>query len=107
MRSRAVLALLALALPLALARFAAAPPPGPALRSQVGPSRRGGRRGGTGRPPPALTPPLPRRAAPAPRDMHDFFVGLMGKRMAEPGRTRFGRFPFVSPHVGGFRCPGC
>ncbi|KAM6364950.1 tachykinin-3 [Pluvialis apricaria] len=29
-------------------------------------------------------PPAP--AAPQKRDMHDFFVGLMGKRAAEPGR---------------------
>nr|XP_054505019.1 tachykinin-3 [Agelaius phoeniceus] len=26
-------------------------------------------------------------AAPQKRDMHDFFVGLMGKRAAEPGRA--------------------
>ncbi|XP_071888088.1 tachykinin-3 [Anas platyrhynchos] len=100
MRSRAVLALLALALPLALARFAAAPPPGPALRSQSGPGpepllpvlpwrARGG-------PPGAAFAALlqllreedagpPALASPQKRDMHDFFVGLMGKRMAEPG----------------------
>ncbi|XP_065609935.1 tachykinin-3 isoform X1 [Cyrtonyx montezumae] len=82
MRSRALLAALALALPLALAA-----PPGPAPRSQRGPGPE----------------PLPWRARGSPGtavaallqllreeengDMHDFFVGLMGKRAAEPGRA--------------------
>uniref|UniRef100_A0A8V1A9R6 Tachykinin 3 n=1 Tax=Gallus gallus TaxID=9031 RepID=A0A8V1A9R6_CHICK len=34
-------------------------------------------------------PPAP--APPQKRDMHDFFVGLMGKRAAEPGRAAGGR----------------
>ncbi|XP_032060619.1 tachykinin-3 [Aythya fuligula] len=101
MRSRAVLALLALALPLALARFAAAPPPGPALRSQNGPGPEPllpvlpwRARGGPGAAFAALLQLLreedagsPALASPQKRDMHDFFVGLMGKRMAEPGRA--------------------
>ncbi|XP_064899765.1 tachykinin-3 [Columba livia] len=93
MRSRPVLAaLLVLALPLALARRPPAPP-GPAAPAQGMP----------------VPEPLPWRfpgaahaallqllrgenagpSAPAAlqkRDMHDFFVGLMGKRAAEPGR---------------------
>ncbi|XP_065714865.2 tachykinin-3 isoform X2 [Patagioenas fasciata] len=93
MRSRPVLAaLLVLALPLALARRPPAPP-GPAAPAQGMP----------------VPEPLPWRfpgaayaallqllrgenagpsapAAPQKRDMHDFFVGLMGKRAAEPGR---------------------
>ncbi|XP_075580992.1 tachykinin-3 [Pelecanus crispus] len=97
MRTRpALAALLVLALPLALARRppAAAAPPGPAPPAPGMP----------------VPEPLPRRApgssgaayaallqllreedagppaAPQKRDMHDFFVGLMGKRAAEPRR---------------------
>ncbi|KAL9820834.1 tachykinin-3 isoform 5-T5 [Geothlypis trichas] len=86
MKNRPVLAvLLLLALPLALARRAPAAPPGPA----------------PGMPVPEPLPWSPRgspRAAAAAAalellreegagDMHDFFVGLMGKRAAEPGRA--------------------
>ncbi|XP_064330236.1 tachykinin-3 isoform X2 [Phalacrocorax carbo] len=94
MRSRpALAALLVLALPLALARRPPAPP-GPAPPAQGMPvaeplpwRARGSpgaafaavlqllREGSAGPP-----------AAPQKRDMHDFFVGLMGKRAAEPGR---------------------
>uniref|UniRef100_A0A8V5GMT1 Uncharacterized protein n=1 Tax=Melopsittacus undulatus TaxID=13146 RepID=A0A8V5GMT1_MELUD len=91
MRTRPVLTvLLVLALPLALSRR----PPGPA---QVAPS--GGPPFPHSRSPPfpprsPASPPAgdARPAAGAPesarqpraRDMHDFFVGLMGKRAAEP-----------------------
>ncbi|XP_065609936.1 tachykinin-3 isoform X2 [Cyrtonyx montezumae] len=92
MRSRALLAALALALPLALAA-----PPGPAPRSQRGPGPEPlpwRARGSPGTAVAALLqllreeengPPAP--APPQKRDMHDFFVGLMGKRAAEPGRA--------------------
>ncbi|XP_040549977.1 zinc finger and BTB domain-containing protein 39 isoform X2 [Gallus gallus] len=95
MRSRALLAVLALALP-----FALSAPPGSAPRSQRGPgpeqlSWRA--RGSPGAAVAALLqllreeengPPAP--APPQKRDMHDFFVGLMGKRAAEPGRAAGG-----------------
>ncbi|KAM6233347.1 tachykinin-3 [Porphyrio hochstetteri] len=101
MRSRpALAALLVLALPLALGRRPpAAAPPGPAPPAQVGPSggvaRPGaaapGDRGSPGAALAALLQLLREEdagppAAPQKRDMHDFFVGLMGKRTAEPWR---------------------
>uniref|UniRef100_A0A8U7P091 Uncharacterized protein n=1 Tax=Corvus moneduloides TaxID=1196302 RepID=A0A8U7P091_CORMO len=99
MKNRPVLAvLLFLALPLALARRApAAAPPGPAPLAQVRPSG-GERRADPGSPgAPGSLPTLLTLFAPAgdarpgaaavERDMHDFFVGLMGKRAAEPGRA--------------------
>uniref|UniRef100_A0A8C3UHP9 Uncharacterized protein n=1 Tax=Catharus ustulatus TaxID=91951 RepID=A0A8C3UHP9_CATUS len=105
MKNRPALAvLLFVALPLALARRVPAAPPGPA---QVRPSG-----GSHGSPPDPFPPPSPfslrqgmpskSRPVPAPvppplpvpltaglsaGDMHDFFVGLMGKRAAEPGRA--------------------
>ncbi|XP_048184274.1 translation initiation factor IF-2-like [Corvus hawaiiensis] len=40
------------------------------------------------RPVPApVPPPVPLTAGLSAGDMHDFFVGLMGKRAAEPGRA--------------------
>ncbi|XP_075593994.1 tachykinin-3 isoform X3 [Balearica regulorum gibbericeps] len=101
MRSRpALAALLVLALPLALARPAAAAPPGPAPPAQPlrfpqgmpGPEPLPWRdRGIPGAAYAALLQLLREEdagppAAPQKRDMHDFFVGLMGKRAAEPGR---------------------
>ncbi|XP_057245569.1 tachykinin-3 [Malurus melanocephalus] len=100
MKNRAVLAvLLVLALPLALSRRApAAAPPGPAPPAQGMPfpeplpwSTRGNPGAAAAAAAAALEllreedagPP----AAPQKRDMHDFFVGLMGKRAAEPGRA--------------------
>ncbi|XP_072214231.1 tachykinin-3 isoform X2 [Excalfactoria chinensis] len=85
MRSLALLAVLALTLPLSLSA-----PPGSAPRSQRGPGPE----------------PLPWRARGSPGvavatllqllreeengDMHDFFVGLMGKRAAEPEKAAAG-----------------
>ncbi|XP_027764629.1 tachykinin-3 [Empidonax traillii] len=99
MRSRPVLAvLLILALPLALARRRpAAAPQGPAPPAQGMPDPEAlpwSARGSPGAAAAAAAalellreegagPP----AAPQKRDMHDFFVGLMGKRAAEPGRA--------------------
>ncbi|XP_064495102.1 tachykinin-3 isoform X2 [Pseudopipra pipra] len=99
MRSRPVLAvLLVLALPLALARRppAAAPqdPAPPAQGMLVPEPLRWSARGSPGAAAAAAAalellreqgagPP----AAQQKRDMHDFFVGLMGKRAAEPGRA--------------------
>ncbi|XP_071312120.1 tachykinin-3 [Agelaius tricolor] len=98
MKNRPVLAvLLLLALPLTPARRAPRRPAGP-------------RAGTAGMPVPEPLPWSPRGspgaaaaaaaalellreegagppAAPQKRDMHDFFVGLMGKRAAEPGRA--------------------
>ncbi|XP_074989706.1 tachykinin-3 [Calonectris borealis] len=96
MRSRpALAALLALALPLALARRPAAPP-GPATPAQGMPAPEPlpwRARGSPGAAYTALLQLLREEdagegapAAPQKRDMHDFFVGLMGKRAAEPGR---------------------
>ncbi|XP_059688758.1 tachykinin-3-like [Gavia stellata] len=95
MRSRpALAALLVLALPLALARRPRAAPPGPAPPAQGMPVPEPlpwRARGSPGAAYAALLqllrgedagPP----AAPQKRDMHDFFVGLMGKRAAESGR---------------------
>ncbi|KAM7028337.1 uncharacterized protein M8220_014656 [Acridotheres tristis] len=115
MKNRPALAmLLFLALPLALARRAPAAPPGPAQGMPVPEplpwSARGSpgaaaalellREEGTGpraapqksksRPVPAPVPPplpVPLTAGLSAGDMHDFFVGLMGKRAAEPGRA--------------------
>ncbi|XP_030366413.1 tachykinin-3 isoform X6 [Strigops habroptila] len=95
MRSRPVLtALLVLALPLALARRPpAAAPPGPAQGMPVPEPVPRRARGSLGAVYAALLqllreedagPPAP--AALQKRDMHDVFVGLMGKRAAEPGR---------------------
>ncbi|CAN8207236.1 unnamed protein product [Coccothraustes coccothraustes] len=95
MKNRPVLAvLLLLALPLALARRAPAAPPGPALGMPVPEPLPWSPRGSPGAAAAAAAalellreegagPP----AAPQKRDMHDFFVGLMGKRAAEPGRA--------------------
>ncbi|XP_065515533.1 tachykinin-3 [Lathamus discolor] len=108
MRTLPVLtALLALALPLALARRPpAAAPPGPA---QGIPDPEPVPRRARGSPGPVYAallqllreedagPPSP--AALQKRDMHDFFVGLMGKRAAEPGRPAGGD--------SGGRCPRC
>ncbi|XP_039944282.1 tachykinin-3 [Hirundo rustica] len=107
MKNRRMLAvLLLLALPLALARRVPAAPPGPA---QVRPSEGEGMlvpepllwsaRASPGAAAAALEllreegagPP----AAPQKRDMHDFFVGLMGKRAAERGGG--GSAPRCSP----------
>ncbi|XP_059727755.1 tachykinin-3 [Haemorhous mexicanus] len=90
MKNRPVLAvLLLLALPLALARPPASFPQGMPVPGPLPWSPRGSpgaaaaaaalellREEGAGPP-----------AAPQKRDMHDFFVGLMGKRAAEPGRA--------------------
>ncbi|XP_074421183.1 tachykinin-3 isoform X2 [Larus michahellis] len=114
MRSRpALAALIVLALPLALARRppAAAAPPGPAPPAQGMPVPEPLPWRARGRPGTAFAavlqllreegagPPAP--AAPQKRDMHDFFVGLMGKRAAEPGRPagrgRIGPVPGCSP----------
>ncbi|KAM9368192.1 tachykinin-3 [Phaethornis superciliosus] len=105
MRSHpALAALLVLALPFALARRPPAPS-GPASPAQAMPvaeplSRRA--RDSTGAAYAALLQLLgeeeaggPAPAAPQKRDMHDFFVGLMGKR-AE-GRGRSGPKPRCSP----------
>ncbi|XP_052666170.1 tachykinin-3 isoform X2 [Harpia harpyja] len=95
MRSRPALAtLLVLALPLALARRPPAAPPGPAPPAQgmPGPEPLPWRaRGSPGAAYAAVLQLLREEdagppAAPQKRDMHDFFVGLMGKRAAEPGR---------------------
>ncbi|XP_072703685.1 tachykinin-3 isoform X2 [Ciconia boyciana] len=96
MRSRpALAALLVLALPFALGRRApAAAPPGPAPSAQGVPVPEPlpwSARGSPGAAYAALLQLLREEDAgpPAPpqkRDMHDFFVGLMGKRAAEPGR---------------------
>ncbi|XP_061871448.1 tachykinin-3 [Colius striatus] len=125
MRSRPLLAaLLALALPLALARRPPAAAPAQGIPVPEPLSRRSayavllqllreedaGEGGGTaegrsGRSRPAaavqalrsLAAP-PAAAAPLKRDMHDFFVGLMGKRAAEPvGRGGGGPAPRCSP----------
>ncbi|XP_076216393.1 tachykinin-3 [Aptenodytes patagonicus] len=114
MRSHpALAALLVLALPLALARRppADAAPPGPAPPAQGMPIPEPlpwRARGSPGAAYAALLqllreedagPPAP--AAPQKRDMHDFFVGLMGKRAAEPerpaGRGSGGPSPRCSP----------
>ncbi|XP_031949877.1 tachykinin-3 [Corvus moneduloides] len=98
MKNRPVLAvLLFLALPLALARRApAAAPPGPAPLAQGMPVPEllpWSVRGSPGAAAAAAALELLREegagppAAPQKRDMHDFFVGLMGKRAAEPGRA--------------------
>ncbi|KAM4754935.1 tachykinin-3 isoform 2-T2 [Cyanocitta cristata] len=98
MKNRPVLAvLLFLALPLALARRApAAAPPGPAPLAQGMPVPEPlpwNVRGSPGAAAAAAALELLREegagppAAPQKRDMHDFFVGLMGKRAAEPGRA--------------------
>ncbi|XP_053907295.1 tachykinin-3 isoform X2 [Cuculus canorus] len=88
MRPRPALpALLALALPLALGYRLAAPGPAQAMPEPLlwGPRGRSGAaytellrllRDGDG----GLEPVVPQK-----RDMHDFFVGLMGKRAAERG----------------------
>nr|XP_041567564.1 tachykinin-3 isoform X1 [Taeniopygia guttata]XP_041567565.1 tachykinin-3 isoform X1 [Taeniopygia guttata] len=95
MKNRPLLAvLLLLALPLALARRAPAAPPGPARGMPVPEPLPWNARGSPGAAAAAAAalellreegagPP----AAPQKRDMHDFFVGLMGKRAAEPGRA--------------------
>ncbi|XP_015742552.1 tachykinin-3-like isoform X1 [Coturnix japonica] len=92
MRSRALLAVLALALP-----FALSAPPGSAPRSQSPeplPWRTRGSPGGV-----AVATLLQllreeengRPVPPRKRDMHDFFVGLMGKRAAvEPEKAAGG-----------------
>ncbi|XP_053823680.1 tachykinin-3 isoform X1 [Vidua chalybeata] len=94
MKNRPVLAvLLFLALPLALARRAPAAPPGPALGMPVPEPLPWSARGSPGAAAAAAALELLREegagppAAPQKRDMHDFFVGLMGKRAAEPGRA--------------------
>ncbi|XP_069662663.1 tachykinin-3 isoform X2 [Haliaeetus albicilla] len=95
MRSRpALVTLLVLALPLALARRPPAAPPGPAPPAQgmPGPEPLPWRaRGSPGAAYAAVLQLLREEnagppAAPQKRDMHDFFVGLMGKRAAEAGR---------------------
>ncbi|XP_049675304.1 tachykinin-3-like [Accipiter gentilis] len=95
MRSRpALVTLLVLALPLALARRPPAAPPGPAPPAQAmpGPEPLPWRaRGSPGAAYAAVLQLLREEdagppAAPRKRDMHDFFVGLMGKRAAEAGR---------------------
>uniref|UniRef100_A0A8B9IUG3 Tachykinin-3 n=1 Tax=Amazona collaria TaxID=241587 RepID=A0A8B9IUG3_9PSIT len=112
MRSRPVLtALLVLALPLALARRpSAAAPPGPAQVAPSGGEAEGGPRF------PALPALQKRKSRPVPLpgpergpaaltaalsagDMHDFFVGLMGKRAAELGRP--------AGRESGGPCPRC
>ncbi|XP_066423795.1 tachykinin-3 [Molothrus aeneus] len=92
MKNRPVLAvLLLLALPLTLARRAPAAPPGPALGMPVPEPLPWSPRGSPGAAAAAAALELLREegagppAAPQKRDMHDFFVGLMGKRAAEPG----------------------
>ncbi|XP_062366824.1 tachykinin-3 [Cinclus cinclus] len=105
MKNRPALAvLLFLALPLALARRAPAAPPGPAQGMPVPEPLPWSARGSPGA---AAALELlreegaGRRAAPQKRDMHDFFVGLMGKRAAEPeraaGRGSGGPAPRCSP----------
>ncbi|XP_054033472.1 tachykinin-3 [Dryobates pubescens] len=99
MRSRPVLAaLLVLALPFVLARrppAAAAAPPGaaspPAQRMPVPEPLPWRAPGSPGAAYAAVLQLLREEdagppAAPQKRDMHDFFVGLMGKRATEPGR---------------------
>ncbi|XP_074785501.1 tachykinin-3 [Athene noctua] len=96
MRSRpALAALLVLALPLALARRPPpAAPPGPAPPAQGMPVPEPPPRGAPASPGAAFAALLQllrgedagAAAASQKRDMHDFFVGLMGKRAAEPGR---------------------
>ncbi|XP_037227109.1 tachykinin-3 [Falco naumanni] len=92
MRSRPVLAaLLVLALSLALARRPPAPAPGSAQGMPVPEPVPWGARGSPGAAYAALLQLLREEdagppTAPQKRDMHDFFVGLMGKRAAEPGR---------------------
>ncbi|KAM6112297.1 tachykinin-3 [Phoenicopterus ruber ruber] len=112
MRSRpALVMLLVLALPLALARRPPAAPPGPAPPAQRMPVPEPlpwRARGSPGAAYAALLqllreedagPSAP--AAPQKRDMHDFFVGLMGKRAAElerpAGRGGGGSSPQCSP----------
>ncbi|XP_068068749.1 tachykinin-3 [Anomalospiza imberbis] len=96
MKNRPVLAvLLFLALPLALARRAPSAPPGPALGMPVSEPLPWSARGSPGAAAAAAAAALDLLreegagppAAPQKRDMHDFFVGLMGKRAAEPGRA--------------------
>ncbi|XP_072214230.1 tachykinin-3 isoform X1 [Excalfactoria chinensis] len=95
MRSLALLAVLALTLPLSLSA-----PPGSAPRSQRGPGPEPLPWRARGSPGVAVAtllqllreeengPPVP--APPQKRDMHDFFVGLMGKRAAEPEKAAAG-----------------
>ncbi|XP_053860744.1 serine/threonine-protein kinase LMTK3-like [Vidua macroura] len=84
MKNRPVLAvLLFLALPLALARRAPAAPPGPALGMPVPEPLPWSARGSPG----AAAAALELLREEGAGDMHDFFVGLMGKRAAEPGRA--------------------
>ncbi|XP_066063629.1 tachykinin-3 isoform X2 [Chamaea fasciata] len=93
MKKRRVLAvLLFLALPLALARRVPAAPPGPAQGMPVPEPLPWSARGSPGAAAAAALELLREEgagppAAPQKRDMHDFFVGLMGKRAAEPGRA--------------------
>ncbi|XP_069735775.1 tachykinin-3 [Phaenicophaeus curvirostris] len=92
----ALLALLALALPLALGRRAA-PGPAQAMPEPLPWGPRG--------PPGAAYAEMLRLlreghggvapAVPQKRDMHDFFVGLMGKRLAERGEPRCSPAPPV------------
>ncbi|XP_039559224.1 tachykinin-3-like [Passer montanus] len=93
MKNRPALAvLLLLALPLALARRAPAAPPGPAPGMPVPEPLPWSARGSPGAAAAAALELLREEGAGPPaaqqkRDMHDFFVGLMGKRAAEPGRA--------------------
>ncbi|XP_040549979.1 zinc finger and BTB domain-containing protein 39 isoform X3 [Gallus gallus] len=85
MRSRALLAVLALALP-----FALSAPPGSAPRSQRGPGPEQLSWRARGSPGAAVAALLQLLREEENGDMHDFFVGLMGKRAAEPGRAAGG-----------------
>ncbi|XP_064257353.1 dihydrolipoyllysine-residue acetyltransferase component of pyruvate dehydrogenase complex-like isoform X2 [Passer domesticus] len=86
MKNRPALAvLLLLALPLALARRAPAAPPGPAPGMPVPEPLPWSARGSPGAAAAAAALELLREEGAG--DMHDFFVGLMGKRAAEPGRA--------------------
>ncbi|KAM6993913.1 collagen and calcium-binding EGF domain-containing protein 1-like [Zonotrichia leucophrys gambelii] len=102
MKNRPVLAvLLLLALPLALARRAPAAPPGPAPGMPGPEPLPWSPRGSPGAAAAAAALELLREesagppAAPQKRDMHDFFVGLMGKRAA--GRGNGSPAPRCSP----------
>ncbi|XP_041567566.2 tachykinin-3 isoform X2 [Taeniopygia guttata] len=87
MKNRPVLAvLLLLALPLALARRAPAAPPGPARGMPVPEPLPWNARGSPGAAA-AAAAALELLREEGAGDMHDFFVGLMGKRAAEPGRA--------------------
>ncbi|KAM4880919.1 uncharacterized protein FYW23_013929 [Sylvia borin] len=95
MKNRRLLAvLLFLALPLALARRVPAAPPGPAQGMPVPEPLPWSARGSPGAAAAAALELLREEGAGEGRgglgwegDMHDFFVGLMGKRAAEPGRA--------------------